>query len=117
MVSVGLLVDPDPEVVHRESLPGMLAFMRMRQGLPSRPISIEEALATPLGAVEKQFIQGRLHRQAIGTPDEVRASLADLLASTGADELTVSVNAATLGAKIRSLELVSEILAESPVAV
>jgi alkanesulfonate monooxygenase SsuD/methylene tetrahydromethanopterin reductase-like flavin-dependent oxidoreductase (luciferase family) len=65
--------------------------------------------------MELDFIAARNARQAIGTPDEVRGRLADLLESTGVDELMIASNAATLDARIRSLEIVAELFDEAAV--
>jgi len=111
MIAVNVIADADPEVVRAQSLPGMLSFIRMRQGQKPEPISIDEALAYEFSQMELDFIAARNARQAIGTPDEVRGRLADLLESTGADELTIASNAATLDARIQSIEIVAGLFA------
>ena len=73
------------------------------------PVSIEEALAYEFSPLEEEFIASRNARQAVGTPDEVKARLDSLLASTGTDELMVSSGAATVDGRIRSLEIVREL--------
>jgi alkanesulfonate monooxygenase SsuD/methylene tetrahydromethanopterin reductase-like flavin-dependent oxidoreductase (luciferase family) len=70
---------------------------------------VEEALAHEFTPLEEEFIAARNARQAIGTPDEVKARLEALLASTQVDELMVSSGAATLEGRIRSLEIVREL--------
>jgi luciferase family oxidoreductase group 1 len=111
MIAVNVIADADPEVVRAQSLPGMLSFIRMRQGQKPQPVSIDEALAYEFSQLELDFIAARNARQAIGTPDQVRGRLADLLQSTGVDELMIASNAATLDARIRSLEIVAELFA------
>lgn len=111
MIAVNVISDPDPAVVRAQSLPGMLSFIRMRQGQKPQPVAIDEALAYEFSALELDFIATRTARQAIGTPDEVRGRLADLLNTTGADELMIASNAAQLDARIRSLEIVAELFA------
>ena len=107
MIAVNVISDPDPEVVRAQSLPSMLSFLRMRQGLKPEPVSIEEALGYEFSQMEKDFIATRNARQAIGSPDEVRDRLASLLKSTQADELMISSGAAQLDARLRSLEIVA----------
>ncbi len=107
MIAVNVISDEDPETVRALSLPGQLSFLRMRQGQKPQPVSIEEALAHEFSPLEEEFIAARNARQAIGTPDEVRARLDSLLASTGTDELMVSSGAATVEGRIRSLEIVA----------
>lgn len=114
MVGVNVVSDPDPEEVRRQSLPGLLTFIRMRQGQKPQPVSIEEALAHDYSPMETEFIRARNARQAVGTPDEVQARLATLLESTGADELTIASAAATLDARVRSLEIVAGLFAPAP---
>ncbi|MCX7520917.1 LLM class flavin-dependent oxidoreductase [Microbacterium sp. STN6] len=111
MIAVNVIADDDPEVVRAQSLPGMLSFLRMRQGQKPQPVSIDEALAYEFSALELDFIAARNARQAIGTPDEVEARLTSLINATGVDELMIASSAATLDARIRSLEVVAERLA------
>ncbi|HEV7182954.1 MAG: LLM class flavin-dependent oxidoreductase [Actinomycetales bacterium] len=110
MIAVNVISDENPERVRALSLPGQLSFLRMRQGLKPQPVSIEEALTYDFSPLEEEFIAARNARQAIGTPAEVKARLDALLASTGADELMVSSGAATVVGRIRSLEIVREVL-------
>ena len=109
MIAVNVVSDEDPEIVRAQSLPGQLSFLRMRRGLKPEPVSIEEALAYEFTPLEEEFIASRNARQAIGTPDAVKARLDALLASTQADELMVSSGAATVEGRIRSLEIVREL--------
>jgi len=109
MIAVNVVSDEDPEMVRAQSLPGQLSFLRMRRGLKPEPVSIEEALAYEFTPLEEEFIASRNARQAIGTPDEVKARLDALLASTQADELMISSGAASVEGRIRSLEIVREL--------
>ncbi|MDR6612284.1 LLM class flavin-dependent oxidoreductase [Leifsonia sp. 1010] len=109
MIAVNVIADEDPQTVRALSLPGQLSFLRMRQGLKPEPVSVEEALAHEFTPLEEEFIAARNARQAIGTPDEVKARLEALLASTQVDELMISSGAATLEGRIRSLEIVREL--------
>ncbi|MEY9951276.1 LLM class flavin-dependent oxidoreductase [Leifsonia sp. EB34] len=107
MIAVNVVSDDDPEQVRALSLPGQLSFLRMRRGLKPQPVSIEEALAYEFSPAEEEFIAARNARQAIGTPDRVKARLDALIASTGVDELMISSGAATVEGRIRSLEIVA----------
>ncbi|MGH1523738.1 LLM class flavin-dependent oxidoreductase [Leifsonia sp. L25] len=107
MIAVNVVSDDDPEQVRALSLPGQLSFLRMRRGLKPQPVSIEEALAYEFSPAEEEFIAARNARQAIGTPDHVKARLDALIASTGVDELMISSGAATVEGRIRSLEIVA----------
>ncbi|QNE35182.1 LLM class flavin-dependent oxidoreductase [Leifsonia shinshuensis] len=107
MIAVNVVSDDDPEQVRALSLPGQLSFLRMRRGLKPQPVSVEEALAYEFSPAEEEFIAARNARQAIGTPDHVKARLDSLIASTGVDELMISSGAATVEGRIRSLEIVA----------
>ncbi|MEN2739501.1 LLM class flavin-dependent oxidoreductase [Microbacterium sp. X-17] len=107
MIAVNVVSDDDPDQVRALSLPGQLSFLRMRRGLKPQPVSVEEALAYEFSPAEEEFIAARNARQAIGTPDHVKARLDALIASTGVDELMVSSGAATVEGRIRSLEIVA----------
>jgi luciferase family oxidoreductase group 1 len=107
MIAVNVISDDDAERVRALSLPGQLSFLRMRRGLKPQPVSVEEALAYDFSPAEEEFIAARNARQAIGTPDQVKARLDSLIASTGVDELMVSSGAATVEGRIRSLEVVA----------
>jgi alkanesulfonate monooxygenase SsuD/methylene tetrahydromethanopterin reductase-like flavin-dependent oxidoreductase (luciferase family) len=76
---------------------------------------MQEALAQQLTASEQEFVDSRQHRQAIGTPDEVREVLASLLASTRADELMLHSGAYSTAARERSLEIAVELFAQQRV--
>ncbi|MEA9999682.1 LLM class flavin-dependent oxidoreductase [Cryobacterium sp. RTS3] len=112
MIAVGLISDDDPEVVRRESLPGLITFLRMRQGKKPAPVSLEEALAYRFTEYELSFVASRNRRQAVGTPAEVDARLTALLDATGADELMLSAQSATLAGRIRSLEIAAGLRAD-----
>ena len=109
MIAVNVVSDEDPETVRALSLPAQLSFLRMRRGLKPEPVSVEDAAAYEFSPLEEEFIAARNARQAIGTPEEVKVRLDALLASTGADELTISSGAATVEGRIRSLEIVAEL--------
>ncbi|TFB85596.1 LLM class flavin-dependent oxidoreductase [Cryobacterium algoricola] len=112
MIAVGLISDDDPEVVRREALPGLITFLRMRQGKKPAPVSLEEALAYRFTEHDLAFVASRNRRQAVGTPAEVDARLSALLTATGADELMLSAQSATLAGRIRSLEIVAALRAD-----
>jgi luciferase family oxidoreductase group 1 len=110
-IGVGLIVDEDPAVVEAQAKPGLISFMRMRQGQKPEPVSMEAAAAYEFSAMEQQFVAARNRRQAVGTPDEVDAQLESLLESTGADELILAPQSAQLASRIHSLEIVTALVA------
>ena len=70
------------------------------------------ALAYRFSEHDLAFVASRNRRQAVGTPAEVDARLESLLAATGADELMLSAQSATLAGRIRSLEIVAALRAD-----
>ncbi len=104
-IAVGLIADDDPAVVEAQAKPGLISFIRMRQGQKPEPVSVEEAAAYEFSPVELEFVASRQRRQAIGTPTEVNERLESLLESTKADELILAPQSATLDSRIRSLEI------------
>lgn len=111
MIAVNVISDEDPNVVRAEAMPGLISFLRMRQGQKPQPVSVEEALAYELSPLEQDFVDQRTARQAVGTPAQVRGRLSSLLTSTQANELMVSSGAATLDGRIRSLRIVADMFA------
>ena len=111
MIAVGVISDDDAEVVRRESLPGLITFIRMRQGKTPAPVSMEEALAYSFSPYEQELVQTRNWCQAVVTPDQVDAALTRLRGSTGADELMVSVQSSSPAGHIRPLEIVADLRA------
>ena len=116
MIAVNVVSDEDAEVVRAQFLPSMISFLRMRRGEKPEPISIDDALAYRFDAVEEHFVAERLSRQAVGAPDRVRDRLEALLDSTGADELMVTSQAATLQGRITSLNIVARLQRDAAAA-
>ncbi|MCU1514448.1 MAG: luciferase-like monooxygenase [Microbacteriaceae bacterium] len=108
-IAVGVVTDEDPAVVDAQSRPGLISFIRMRQGAKPEPLSVEEGLAYDFTPQELQFVAERNRRQAVGTPDHVLSQLASLLDSTQADELIISPGAAELASRVHTLEIVNEL--------
>lgn len=106
-IAVGLIADDDPDVVAAQAKPGLISFMRMRQGQKPDPVSVEEAAAYEFSTAELEFVASRQRRQAVGTPDQVDAALESLLESTGADELILAPQSANLDSRIRSIEIIA----------
>ncbi|WP_460404771.1 LLM class flavin-dependent oxidoreductase [Actinophytocola sediminis] len=92
--------------------PAALAFLKLRTGKPQALVSPEEAAAYPYTDQERAFADDRFADQAVGSPETVRAQLADLLARTGADELMLTTMVYDINDRIRSFELIAEKVAE-----
>jgi luciferase family oxidoreductase group 1 len=109
MIAVNVISDDDPEVVREQARPGLLSFLRMRQGQKPQPVSLDEARRYEFSQLEQDFVQQRNARQAVGTPEHVRERLASLLSSTGADELMIAPGSAELWSRERSIEIVRQL--------
>ena len=87
---------------------GGLSWLRLRSGTPGTVPSPEEAAAYPYTPQERQVVADRIASQVIGSPDTVRAGLADLLERTQADELMITTLTHDPEARLRSFELVAK---------
>jgi len=105
MICASVLVADSYEQARRLSLPGALSFVRLRQGKPGVLPSPDEAEAHDWTPTERSFAQARLDSAILGSPDQVRAKLGDLLEQTGVQELMVVTSAHALDDRLRSYEL------------
>ena len=105
-IGVQVVTDEDPAIVAEQSAPGMISFIRMRQGAKPEPVSMEEARAYEFNDLERRFIEARTARQAYGDAETVASKLNSLLASTGADGLIVAPGAAQAAYRRQALDVV-----------
>ena len=84
-----------------------LSFLRLRTGRPSTLPSPEEAAVYGYSQDERVFIDSWTASHVVGSPETVRAGLADLQESTRADELILTTNVFDHAARLRSYELVA----------
>jgi luciferase family oxidoreductase group 1 len=87
---------------------GGLSWLRLRSGTPGTVPSPEEAAAYPYTPQERQVVDDRIASQVIGSPDTVRAGLAELLDRTQADELMITTLTHDPDSRLRSFELVAK---------
>ena len=95
---------------------GLLSFVRLRSGRPGRFPSPEEAAAYDYTAQDHALLQDRAGSQIIGSPETVRAGLAELAERTGADELMITTMTYNHADRLRSYELVAEVAGLRPPA-
>jgi luciferase family oxidoreductase group 1 len=105
MICASVLVADSYEEARRLSLPGALSFVRLRQGKPGVLPSPEEAEAHAWTPTERSFAEHRLDSAILGSPDQVRRQLGDLLEQTQVQELMVVTSAHALSDRLRSYEL------------
>jgi luciferase family oxidoreductase group 1 len=108
-IGVQVVTDEDPAVVAEQSAPGMISFIRMRQGAKPQPVSMEEARAYEFSDLERRFIEARTARQAYGSRADVAAKLNELLASTGANGLIIAPGAAQAQYRHQALSVVMDL--------
>jgi luciferase family oxidoreductase group 1 len=86
---------------------GALAFLRLRSGHPGRYPTPEEAAEYSFTPHERETIRSWTSSHIVGSPDTVRARLADLAARTGADELMITTLTHSPAARLASYRLVA----------
>jgi luciferase family oxidoreductase group 1 len=107
MLGVGVVcADTDDEATY---LAGStkLSFVRLRSGRPGRLPHPDEAVAHQFTPMERELL--REWSPTVGSPTTVRAALDDLVARTGADELSITTNVHDHAARFHSFELLAEV--------
>ncbi|MGC9664959.1 LLM class flavin-dependent oxidoreductase [Planosporangium sp. 12N6] len=108
MVAVNAICADTDERAEELSWPGVLSFLRLRQGRPGPLPTPEEAAEYPYSELELEFARERRVGQAMGSPETVRRQLTELLDRTGADELMLTTLVYDIADRVRSFELVAE---------
>jgi luciferase family oxidoreductase group 1 len=104
MVTAQTVCAETDEDARRLALPSALSFLRLRQGRPGPVPTIDEAQAHDWTDAELAHIEGRWADQAIGSRETVARQLGNLLRSTGANELMITVAVQDRADRIASLE-------------
>ena len=86
----------------------VLSFVQLRTGRPGRMPSPDEAMSHVFTPEEQALVASYKKLQIVGTPEQVRARIEDVVARTEADEVMIATHAWDLAARIRSYELVAE---------
>ena len=84
-----------------------LAFVRLRTGRPGRLPSPNVAMEHVFAAEEAVIADFYKHLAIVGTPEQVRARIEDVVSSTQADEIMIATQAFDPAARIRSYELIA----------
>jgi luciferase family oxidoreductase group 1 len=85
------------------------AFVNLRSGRPTALPPPAEGFAATLTPEQTAMLDEVLACAAIGSPDTVRDRLADLVATSGADELILTSQIHDHRARLRSFEIASEV--------
>ncbi len=86
----------------------LLSFVQLRSGRPGRMPSPDEAMSHVFTPEEQAIGASYKRLQIVGTPEQVRARIEDIVARTEADEVMIATHASDLAARVRSYELVAE---------
>jgi luciferase family oxidoreductase group 1 len=111
MVGCNVIVADDDATARRLFTSPQQSFtniLRGRRGQLPRPIEDIETYWTPL---EKERASAMLYRSFVGSPASVRAGLEQFTAETGADEFIVAAAVHDHAARLRSYELLGELVA------
>ncbi|WAL64266.1 LLM class flavin-dependent oxidoreductase [Amycolatopsis cynarae] len=90
--------------------PSGLTFLSLRRGRPIPLPTPEEAAEYPYTDLDRQFLQERFGSNIIGSPETVRKGLEKLVSDTGADELVITTMVHGHADRVRSYELVADLL-------
>jgi luciferase family oxidoreductase group 1 len=103
MVAAQVIVADTDERAIELAKPLALSFLELRRNNPIPLPTVAQAAAHDWTGVEQAALTERLAGQAIGSPESVRRSLAELLSTTGADELMVTTTVPEPAARLESM--------------
>jgi luciferase family oxidoreductase group 1 len=108
MVAAGVICAQTDERAQWLTGPSGLSFLRLRSGRPGTLPSPEEAAAYQYTEVDRAMIAERRSALLVGSPETVRAGMAELVAQTRADELMLTTMVFDPADRLRSFELVAQ---------
>jgi luciferase family oxidoreductase group 1 len=107
MVAAAVLCAPTADEARWLAGSSQLAFLRLRSGRPGPFPTPEEAAGYQFTPAEREFVRGWTSSHIVGDPEQVRAGLEELAATTGADELMITTMMHGHAERLRSYELVA----------
>ena len=107
LISVSVLCAQDAGTARWLHGSSRLSALRLRAGRPSTLPSPDEAARRAYSAAEQDVIAEATASDVVGGPAEVTASLAELIAGTGADELMVTTSTFAHADRLASYELLA----------
>ncbi len=110
MVAVAVICAPSDDEAEFLAGSARLSFVRLRSGAPGRFPSPEEAAEYQFTPSEREIVRGWTGSHVVGSPSRVREQLEELAATTAADELMITTMVHGHDARVRSYELVAEVL-------
>jgi luciferase family oxidoreductase group 1 len=109
-VAVAVICAEDDEKARWLAGPARLSFARLRAGNPGRMPTPEEAAEHEFTAQQEASVKQVSGSAVIGGPEKVRAGLEDLAERAGADELMLTTMVHDHADRLRSFELVAEVM-------
>ena len=106
-IGVFAVVADDPEKAELFRRLRELQRIRRDRGQRGPPPTLEEAGAHPFTDEELEGMRSKRSRQIVGTPDEVKAGIDDLVRESGADEVIVLTITPSFEDRLRSYELLA----------
>ncbi|MBW0106344.1 LLM class flavin-dependent oxidoreductase [Pseudonocardia sp. KRD-291] len=114
MIAASVFCAGTDEAAQELAMPAALQFLRLRLGRPGPVPSPEEVAAFEWTDQFRQFVEQRQADQIIGSPETVRRGVAELVDSTGVDELMVTTSTFEGDDRLRSYELLAEAVGTTP---
>ncbi len=108
MIGVNVFAAPTEEEARFLFSSLQQAFVNLRRGRPGKLPAPIEGYEARLDPQARAILAHSLSCSVVGTPEMVRQGLADLAATTGADELIVTAQIHDPAARLRSFSLVAE---------
>jgi luciferase family oxidoreductase group 1 len=110
LVAVSVICADTADRAQELARPSRLSFVRLRTGQPSTLPTPEEAAAHEFTPEEELLLERHRASNVIGDPEQVQEGLTLLLEATAADELMVTTNTYDFADRLRSYELVADLL-------
>ncbi len=113
MVAVSVICADTDEQAQWLAGPSRLAFVRLRSGRPGRLPTPQEAADHDYSPSERLLLDSRTRGQIVGDPETVRVGLEALRRETQADELMITAMIHDYRDRVRSYELVADMVADA----
>jgi len=110
MVAASVVCADTDERARWHAAAGDLLFLQAVGGKAGQFPSPQDAADYPYTPNERQTIAERMVRRIVGAPSTVRAGIEELVSATEADELMITTSVYDHADRLRSYELVAEIL-------
>jgi luciferase family oxidoreductase group 1 len=109
MVAANVLAADTESQARRHFTSQQQSFINLRRGMPGQVPPPIDDIETYWSPAEKAMVQHALACSFIGTPDGVESGLRQFIGATQADELMITAHIYDQAARLRSIELVSQL--------